>query len=79
MNLSAGGGGYRFRPRSGAADGAGGVLDVALDGAPYPVQFARAGGKGVLTLAEWDVDFALEPPAKGETVDYGGQLPKTSG
>ncbi|MEU5398504.1 hypothetical protein ABZ348_04305 [Streptomyces sp. NPDC005963] len=62
-----------------AEEGAGGVLDVSLEGQPYPLQFARAGGKGVLTLGEWDVDFALVPPAKEETVDYGKQLPKTSG
>ncbi|MFI1867723.1 hypothetical protein [Streptomyces jumonjinensis] len=61
-----------------AAEGAGGVLDVSLEGEPYPLQFARAGGKGVLTLGEWDADFELTPPAEGEIVDYGGQLPKTS-
>ncbi|MGW6461053.1 hypothetical protein ACWF94_34855 [Streptomyces sp. NPDC055078] len=61
-----------------ADDGVGGVLDVALEGEPYPLQFARAGGAGVLTLAEWDRDFALAAPAKGETLDYGRQLPKTS-
>ncbi|MER6911520.1 hypothetical protein ABT354_07610 [Streptomyces sp. NPDC000594] len=62
-----------------AADGAGGVLDVALVGKPYPVQFARAGGKGVLTLAEWDADFELAAPPKAATVDYGGQLPQGDG
>lgn len=62
-----------------AADGAGGVLDVSLEGEPYPLQFARGGGAGVLTLGEWGLDFALTPPAEEETVDYGGQLPKTSG
>ncbi|GGZ42542.1 lipoprotein [Streptomyces inusitatus] len=61
-----------------AADGVGGVLDVSLEGEPYPLQFARAGGKGVLTLGEWDAEFELAAPAKGETVDYGGQLPKSS-
>ncbi|MCM2389069.1 hypothetical protein [Streptomyces albipurpureus] len=61
-----------------AEEGAGGVLDVALEGQPYPLQFARAGGKGILTLGEWDVDFTLVPPTKEETVDYGKQLPKSS-
>ncbi|MFF8956706.1 hypothetical protein [Streptomyces sp. NPDC014894] len=61
-----------------AEQGAGGVLDVALEGEPYPLRFARAGGKGVLTLGEWDAGFELAAPAKGETVDYGGQLPKSS-
>ncbi|MEV6396895.1 hypothetical protein AB0M39_19270 [Streptomyces sp. NPDC051907] len=61
-----------------AGDGAGGVLDVALVGKPYPIQFTRAGGAGVLTLGDWDVDFKLVEPSKGETVDYGRQLPKSS-
>jgi hypothetical protein len=58
--------------------GEGGTLDVSLEGKPYPLQFARAGGAGVLTLGDWDKDFALAAPAKGETVDYGRQLPTTS-
>ncbi|MGW1975931.1 hypothetical protein [Streptomyces sp. NPDC001889] len=61
-----------------AADGAGGVLDVSLEGEPYPLRFARAGGKGVLTLAEWDADFELKPPDTSQIVDYGRQLPKSS-
>ncbi|MFI9581399.1 hypothetical protein ACIHCQ_06045 [Streptomyces sp. NPDC052236] len=59
-------------------EGEGGTLDVSLAGKPYPLQFARAGGAGVLTLGDWDKDFVLEAPAKDETVDYGRQLPKTS-
>ncbi|GAA4774141.1 hypothetical protein GCM10023329_22880 [Streptomyces sanyensis] len=62
-----------------AAEGAGGVLDVSLIGDPYPLRFARAGGAGVLVLADWDKDFALAEPSKGETLDYSGQLPETSG
>ncbi|MFF0060539.1 hypothetical protein ACFYRC_03140 [Streptomyces sp. NPDC005279] len=58
--------------------GEGGTLDVSLEGKPYPLQFARAGGAGVLTLADWDRDFTLVAPEKDETVDYGRQLPKTS-
>ncbi|AZK98599.1 hypothetical protein B7R87_22620 [Streptomyces tsukubensis] len=57
-----------------ADEGKGGVLDVSLDGQPYPVRFARAGGAGVLTLAEWDVDFPLAPPARAAVVDYGKDL-----
>ncbi|MEU9603887.1 hypothetical protein [Streptomyces sp. NPDC048057] len=60
-----------------AGEGAGGVLDVSLEGEPYPLQFARAGGGGVLTLGQWGVDFPLEPPAQSATVDYGKSLPKT--
>ncbi|MFI6285290.1 hypothetical protein ACIBCM_11115 [Streptomyces sp. NPDC051018] len=61
-----------------AEDGDGGVLDVSLEGEPYPLQFTRAGGAGVLTLGEWDLDFALAAPPKAETVDYGRQLPTSS-
>lgn len=58
--------------------GEGGILDVALVGKPYPLQFARAGGAGVLTLGDWDKNFTLAAPPKDETVEFGGQLPKTS-
>ncbi|MFI5753708.1 hypothetical protein [Streptomyces sp. NPDC051569] len=56
-------------------EGDGGTLDVALEGDPYPLQLVRAGGAGTLTLADWGKDFALEAPAKGQTVDYGSRLP----
>ncbi|MFE7773861.1 hypothetical protein ACFU5O_08170 [Streptomyces sp. NPDC057445] len=59
-------------------EGGGGTLDVSLEGKPYPLRFARAGGAGVLTLAEWNTDFALKAPTKEETVDYGRELPRTS-
>ncbi|GHE04573.1 hypothetical protein [Streptomyces alanosinicus] len=55
--------------------GAGGSLDVSLEGTPYPVRLARAGGAGTLTFSDWGKDFAVAEPAKGETVDYGKQLP----
>ncbi|RII16162.1 hypothetical protein DSC45_16365 [Streptomyces sp. YIM 130001] len=57
--------------------GAGGTLDVSLDGPPYPVMLERAGGAGVLKLADWGKEFKVEPPSKGETVDYGQQLPSS--
>ncbi|MGI5402731.1 hypothetical protein ACQEVG_25435 [Streptomyces sp. CA-135486] len=60
-----------------AGEGAGGTLDVSLEGRPFPLQFARAGGAGVLTLGDWDKDFALAAPSKEDTVDYGRALPKT--
>ncbi|MEU4128786.1 hypothetical protein [Streptomyces wuyuanensis] len=59
-------------------EGNGGTLAVSLVGKPYPVQLNRAGDAGVLTLGEWGQDFVLEAPAKGETVDYGRQLPRAS-
>ncbi|MGX1881089.1 hypothetical protein [Streptomyces sp. NPDC055287] len=58
--------------------GVGGTLAVSLLGTPYPVKLERAGGAGVVRLADWDEEFGLEAPDKDETVDYGGQLPKTS-
>lgn len=61
----------------GGESGDGGSLDVSLDGTPYPVRFARGGGAGVVMLSEWDRDFPLAAPAKGQTVDYGNRLPRT--
>ncbi|MEE4494371.1 hypothetical protein [Streptomyces sp. BE230] len=58
--------------------GEGGALDVSLEGTPYPLSFARGGGGGVITLADWGKDFALAAPAADETVDYGKQLPKSA-
>jgi hypothetical protein len=55
--------------------GSGGTLDVSLEGTPYPLRLVRAGGAGTLSFSAWGQDFALEEPAKGETVDYGKQLP----
>ncbi|MFG3657737.1 hypothetical protein [Streptomyces sp. NPDC047706] len=55
--------------------GAGGTLDVSLEGRPYPLRLVRAGGAGTLTFSDWGEDFALEQPAKDRTVDYGQQLP----
>lgn len=55
--------------------GSGGTLDVSLEGAPYPLRLVRAGNAGMLRLSDWGKDFALEEPAKEETVDYGKQLP----
>ncbi|MFE3517011.1 hypothetical protein [Streptomyces sp. NPDC059166] len=59
--------------------GEGGALDVSLKGTPYPLRVARGGGGGTVTLADWGKTFPLEAPAEDETVDYGGELPKSSG
>ena len=56
-------------------DGSGGTLDVSLEGRPYPLRLVRAGGAGTLSFSAWGKEFALEEPAKDETVDYGKQLP----
>ncbi|MFJ2934724.1 hypothetical protein ACIO8G_18375 [Streptomyces sp. NPDC087219] len=70
-------GGVRTVKVKGGADGEGGTLDVALQGDPYPLQFARGGGAGLVVLSEWNKDFPLTEPSKEETLDYGKQLPKT--
>jgi hypothetical protein len=57
--------------------GSGGTLDVSLEGTPYPLRLVRAGNAGTLRLSEWGKDFALAEPPKGETVDYGKQLPSS--
>ncbi|MEU6355326.1 hypothetical protein ABZ896_39465 [Streptomyces sp. NPDC047072] len=56
-------------------EGDGGTLDVSLEGEPYPLRLARAGGAGTLTFSAWGKSFALAEPKKDETVDYGKQLP----
>lgn len=58
--------------------GEGGALDVSLKGTPYPLRFARGGGGGIVTLADWGTDFDLKAPDKSDTVDYGRQLPRSS-
>ncbi|MCX5393016.1 hypothetical protein [Streptomyces sp. NBC_00094] len=70
-------GGIRTVKVKGGPEGEGGTLDVALEGSPYPLQFARGGGAGVVVLSEWNKDFPLEAPSKEETLDYGKQLPRT--
>ncbi|MFD8974142.1 MULTISPECIES: hypothetical protein [Streptomyces] len=70
-------GGVRTIKVKGGAEGEGGTLDVALEGSPYPLQFARGGGAGVVVLSEWNKDFPLAEPSKDETLDYGKQLPRT--
>ncbi|MDN3294599.1 hypothetical protein QWM81_11145 [Streptomyces ficellus] len=71
-------GGIRTIKVAGGPRGEGGTLDVSLEGTPYPLQFARGGGAGVVVLSDWNKDFPLTPPSKDDTVDYGRQLPRTS-
>ncbi|MCX5416449.1 hypothetical protein [Streptomyces sp. NBC_00059] len=59
--------------------GEGGALDVSLEGTPYPLRVARGGGGGTIRLADWGRTFPLEAPAEDDTVDYGGELPRSSG
>ncbi|MDO0925855.1 hypothetical protein QQY24_10650 [Streptomyces sp. TG1A-8] len=55
--------------------GAGGALDVSLQGDPYPLRLVRAGGAGTLRFSDWGKDFRLAQPDGSQTVDYGKQLP----
>ncbi|MFG2963860.1 MULTISPECIES: hypothetical protein [unclassified Streptomyces] len=55
--------------------GSGGTLDVSLHGKPYPLRLERGGGAGTLTFSDWGKDFSVAEPEKGDTVDYGKQLP----
>ncbi|QFR97998.1 hypothetical protein GBW32_24390 [Streptomyces tsukubensis] len=55
--------------------GAGGTLDVSLEGKPYPLLLQRAGDTGTLELTDWNKQFDLREPGQNETVDYGAKLP----
>ncbi|MET8469643.1 hypothetical protein ABZY90_29650 [Streptomyces sp. NPDC006422] len=55
--------------------GAGGTLDVSLEGSAYPMRLERAGGAGTIRLTDWGKDFPLTEPKSTETVDYGQSLP----
>lgn len=57
--------------------GAGGTLDVSLEGTAYPLRLERAGGAGSLKLTEWGKSFELSEPDDEETVDYGQNLPSS--
>jgi hypothetical protein len=59
--------------RGGQGDG--GSLDVSLEGRPYPLRLQRAGGAGVIRLADWNKDFELTAPDEDHVVDYGRQIP----
>ncbi|MET9254243.1 hypothetical protein [Streptomyces sp. NPDC003717] len=56
-------------------EGAGGSLDVSLEGTPYPLRLERAGSAGTIGFSDWNKDFTLAQPPKDDTLDYGGQLP----
>ncbi|MFI6641448.1 hypothetical protein [Streptomyces sp. NPDC050504] len=72
-------GGVRTIQVKGGEEGDGGTLSVALEGIPYPLQFARGGGAGVLRLSDWALDFPLAAPREDDTVDYEDELPKSKG
>lgn len=55
--------------------GAGGTLDVSLEGKPYPLSLTRAANAGTLRFSDWGKTFTVTQPPKSDTVDYGRQLP----
>ncbi|RMI31155.1 hypothetical protein [Streptomyces triticirhizae] len=57
-----------------AAEGAGGTMDVSLEGTPYPLRLHRGGDAGDLRLTDWDQDFSLHAPPEEEIVDYGDAM-----
>ncbi|MFI6525944.1 hypothetical protein [Streptomyces uncialis] len=57
--------------------GAGGTLDVALEGVPYPLRLVRGGGAGTIKLSDWGRDVQLRKPKDTEVVDYGRALPSS--
>ncbi|WP_258534852.1 hypothetical protein [Streptomyces sp. PT12] len=57
-----------------ADGGAGGVIEVALMGTPYPLRLERGGAAGQLTLDDWGQEFSLNEPKEDEIVDYGDAL-----
>ncbi|WP_243741130.1 hypothetical protein [Streptomyces sp. 8K308] len=57
-----------------ADGGAGGTLDVALIGTPYPLRLQRPGEAGELLMSDWDEDFDLHAPEEDQILDYGDEL-----
>lgn len=62
-----------------ADEGAGGVLEVALVGDPYPLRLERGGEAGEIRMAEWNEEFPLRAPQEEQIVDYGDQILKDAG
>lgn len=61
------------------AGGSGGIVDVSLDGTPYPLRIERAGGAGTLELDDWNKEFEVQAPAKQQVVDYGRKIVANKG
>ncbi|MEU6327588.1 hypothetical protein ABZ851_09915 [Streptomyces sp. NPDC047049] len=60
--------------RVAAGAGSGGTLDVSLEGTPYPLRLQRAGGAGVVRLADWGRSVDLKAPPRDQVVDYGSKI-----
>ena len=57
-----------------ADEGAGGILEVALVGTPYPLRLERGGEAGEVRMADWNKEFTLRAPKDDQIVDYGDQI-----
>jgi hypothetical protein len=57
-----------------ADGGAGGAMDVALVGRPYPLRLERGGDAGTVTLDDWNTEFPLRRPDDEQVVDYGNDM-----
>ncbi|MFH8348452.1 hypothetical protein [Streptomyces sp. NPDC018045] len=60
--------------RIAAGQGAGGTLDVSLEGKPYPLRLRRAGGAGEVRLTDWEKPVEIQAPADSQIIDYGKQI-----
>lgn len=57
-----------------AGQGGGGIIDVSLNGKPFPLRLVRGGSAGTVQLQDWNKDFALKTPARNQVVDYGKSI-----
>ncbi|NYI08101.1 hypothetical protein [Allostreptomyces psammosilenae] len=57
-----------------ADGGAGGAIEIAMDGEPYPLRYQRAAGTGELLLSEFGEPVEVAAPEQEQVVDYGDEL-----
>ncbi|MFD7666947.1 hypothetical protein [Streptomyces sp. NPDC059788] len=60
--------------RIAAGQGAGGTLDVSLEGEPYPLRLRRAGDAGEVRLGDWGQPVEIQAPKESQVIDYGKQI-----
>lgn len=60
--------------RIAAGQGAGGTLDVSLEGEPYPLRLRRAGDAGEVRLTDWGKPVQIQAPADSQVIDYGKSI-----
>ncbi|PJT45510.1 hypothetical protein CWI85_38340, partial [Streptomyces albidoflavus] len=52
--------------------GAGGTLDVSLEGTAYPLRLTRAGDAGELRMRDWNEKFTLPARCRSPSAGSGG-------